>query len=302
RSLLLAAQGGEARHHRLGADPLSLRRIGRGRAQQARVRPVLREERHSVPRPGDHLPHRAPRAPRARGAMTMTLPEALPLEPTTVGRVAPRARARAVRPLRVVALGGGTGLPVVLRGLAPRVRPRDGRRGLELTAVVAMSDDGGSSGRLRRTRGVLPPGDVRNCLVALASSRGALAEVLQFRFGGRGSLAGHALGNLLLAALAEMHGDFLQAVRAASRLLEARGTVLPSTVDPVQLVAELEDGRRVLGERHLARAGTRVRRVSLHPLRPTPADGVLEAIAAADLVTLGPGSLYSSVLPNLLVD
>jgi len=191
---------------------------------------------------------------------------------------------------------------VVLRGLAPQVRPRNGHRGLDLTAVVAMSDDGGSSGRLRRTRGLLPPGDVRNCLVALANSRGALTEVLQFRFGGSGSLAGHALGNLLLAALAEMHGDFLQAVRSASRLLEARGTVLPSTVDPVQLVAELEDGRRVLGERHLARAGTRVRRVLLHPLRPAPAEGVLEAIAAADLVTLGPGSLYSSVLPNLLVD
>ena len=234
--------------------------------------------------------------------MTMPLPEVLPIERATFGQSAPRARAIPVGPLRVVSLGGGTGLPVVLRGLRPQVRPRNGRRGLDLTAVVAMSDDGGSSGRLRRTRGLLPPGDVRNCLVALAGSRGALADVLQFRFGGTGSLAGHALGNLLLAALAEMHGDFLQAVRSASRLLEVRGTVLPCTVDPVHLVAELEDGRRVLGERHLAQAGIRVRRVTLHPLRPEPAEGVLEAIAGADLVTLGPGSLYSSVLPNLLVD
>lgn len=232
----------------------------------------------------------------------MTLPEPVSLEIDRPVRLAPRPRARPTRPLRVVSLGGGTGLPVVLRGLARHVRPREGRPGVELTAVVAMSDDGGSSGRLRRTRGLLPPGDVRNCLVALSGSRGPLADVLQHRFGGQGALAGHALGNLVLAALAEMHGDFLEAVRAASRLLDARGTVLPCTLDAVQLVAELEDGRRVLGERHLARQEIRVRRVSLHPARPAPARGVLEAIASADLVTLGPGSLYSSVLPNLLVD
>ncbi len=232
----------------------------------------------------------------------MTLPEPVSVDVLPEVRVLPRPGPRPARPLRVAALGGGTGLPVVLRGLARRARPRNGRAGIEITAVVAMSDDGGSSGRLRRTRGLLPPGDVRNCLVALSGSPGALADVLQHRFGGRGSLAGHALGNLLLAALAEMHGDFLQAIRTASRLLDTRGTVLPSTVDPVQLAAELEDGRRVLGERHLAGAGTRVRRVFLHPVRPAPADGVLEAIASADLVTLGPGSLYSSVLPNLLVD
>jgi uncharacterized cofD-like protein len=232
----------------------------------------------------------------------MTLPGPAPVELLPVTRVAPRPRPGLARPLRVVALGGGTGLPVVLRGLARHARPCLGRRAVELTAVVAMSDDGGSSGRLRRTRGLLPPGDVRNCLVALSGSRGPLADVLQHRFGGRGSLAGHALGNLLLAALTEMHGDFLEAIRSASRLLDTRGTVLPSTVAPVRLVAELEDGRRLVGERHLARVGARVRRVSLHPTRPAPAEGVLEAIASADLVTFGPGSLYSSVLPNLLVD
>jgi len=232
----------------------------------------------------------------------MTLPEPVSIDLEEIPRIAPRRRLSPARPLRVVALGGGTGMPVVLRGLARRVHRRNKRGGVDLTAVVTMSDDGGSSGRLRRSRGLLPPGDVRNCLVALSASRGALADVLQHRFGGRGSLAGHPLGNLLLAALAEMHGDFLQAIRSASRLLEARGTVLPCTVDPVQLVAELEDGRRVVGERHLARAASRVRRVFLHPARPAPAEGVLEAIASADLVTLGPGSLYSSVLPNLLVD
>jgi uncharacterized cofD-like protein len=232
----------------------------------------------------------------------MTLPEPVVSELTRITPLPPRPRIHPARPLRVVALGGGTGLPVVLRGLAPHVRARKGRRAVDLTAVVAMSDDGGSSGRLRRTRGLLPPGDVRNCLVALAGSGGPLADVLQHRFGGTGSLAGHALGNLVLAALTEMHGDFLQAIRSASRLLDTRGTVLPSTVDAVQLVAELEDGRRVVGERHLTGTGRRVRRVFLHPVRPAPAEGVLEAIASADLITLGPGSLYSSVLPNLLVD
>jgi len=232
----------------------------------------------------------------------MTLPEPVSADLASVTHLTPRPRLHAQRPLRVVALGGGTGLPVVLRALARDARPRRGRRRVDLTAVVAMSDDGGSSGRLRRTRGLLPPGDVRNCLVALAGSGGPLAEVLQHRFGGRGSLAGHPLGNLVLAALTEMHGDFLQAIRSASRLLDTRGTVLPSTVDAVQLVAELDDGRRIVGERHLVRAGTRVRRVFLHPPRPAPTEGVLEAIASADLVTLGPGSLYSSVLPNLLVE
>ncbi|HSP19863.1 MAG TPA: gluconeogenesis factor YvcK family protein, partial [Myxococcaceae bacterium] len=154
-------------------------------------------------------------------------------------RIAPRPRSRAARRLEVVALGGGTGLPIVLRGLARHVRPRKGRARVDLTAVVAMSDDGGSSGRLRRSRGLLPPGDIRNCLVALSAARGPLAEVLQHRFAGHGSLGGHALGNLLLAALTEMHGDFLEAIRAVSRLLDARGTVLPSTLEAVELVAEL---------------------------------------------------------------
>lgn len=174
----------------------------------------------------------------------------------------------------------------------------------ELTAVVAMSDDGGSSGRLRRTRGLPPPGDIRNCLVALASPEVAMREIFQYRFGGGGrarGIEGHAVGNLVIAALAELKGDFLEAVRQSAALLDARGVVLPSTLEPVQLVAQLSDARRVVGERKLARSGGRVMRVSLRPSRPLPTPGLLEAIARADLIALGPGSLYSSVMPNLLV-
>jgi uncharacterized cofD-like protein len=165
-----------------------------------------------------------------------------------------------------------------------------------------MSDDGGSSGRLRRTRGTLPPGDIRNCLVALAGGESALREIFKYRFGGAKGLAGHAVGNLLITALAELKGDFLEAVKVASMLLNARGKVLPSTVAPVQLMAKLEDGTTILGERNIARAPGRVKRVSLNPRLPPPSEGLLEAIAEADLITIGPGSLYSSVLPNLLVD
>lgn len=206
------------------------------------------------------------------------------------------------RPTRIVALGGGTGLPTVLRGLARRAEPKLGNPGVNITAVVAMADDGGSSGRLRRTRGMLPPGDVRNCLVALAGGKSALSELFQFRFSGKKGLAGHAVGNLLIAALAELKGDFLEAVRVSGRLLGAKGQVLPSTLAPVQLVAHLDDNSKLVGERFLSRAKGRVKRVSLYPALPPPVEGLIEAIHEADLITLGPGSLYSSVLPNLLVD
>ncbi|XXF80868.1 YvcK family protein [Myxococcaceae bacterium GXIMD 01537] len=206
------------------------------------------------------------------------------------------------RPTRIVAMGGGTGLPMVLRGLARRSLPRAGDAGVDITAVVTMSDDGGSSGRLRRARGVLPPGDVRNCLVALAGGKTALAEVFQYRFVGRKGLAGHAVGNLLIAALAELKGDFLEAVRVSGEMLGARGRVLPCTLAPVQLVARMDDATEVVGERNILRAGGRVSRVSLSPRSPPPAEGLLEALYTADLIAIGPGSLYSSLLPNLLVD
>lgn len=206
------------------------------------------------------------------------------------------------RPTRIVCLGGGTGLPAVLRGLALYADPRNGPPGVELSAVVAMSDDGGSSGRLRRGRGALPPGDIRNCLVALASEKGPLTEALQHRFDGKTGLGGHALGNLLITALTELKGDFLEAVRLTGKILDVRGTVLPSTLVPVELVAEMVDARRLVGESNICRSHGRVKRVQLHPRRPPATDGVLEAIEEADLITLGPGSLYSSILPNLLVD
>jgi uncharacterized cofD-like protein len=209
---------------------------------------------------------------------------------------------RVDRPTRIVAMGGGTGLPVVLRGLARRAMPKADDPGVDITAVVTMSDDGGSSGRLRRSHGVLPPGDIRNCLVALAGGKSALAEVFQFRFGGAKGLAGHAVGNLLIAALAELKGDFLEAVRVSGEMLGTRGRVLPCTLAPVQLVAKMDDSTEVVGERNIVRAHGRVRRVSLNPRSPPPSEGLLESIHGADLIVIGPGSLYSSVIPNLLVD
>ncbi|MGQ0504182.1 MAG: gluconeogenesis factor YvcK family protein [Myxococcaceae bacterium] len=206
------------------------------------------------------------------------------------------------RRTRIVCMGGGTGLPTLLKGLVSRADPTLEEPGLDLTAVVAMSDDGGSSGRLRRTRGVLPPGDVRNCLVALTGGKGGMSELFQHRFSGKKGIAGHAVGNLVLAALAELKGDFLQAVDAASTLLQTKGRVLPSTTEPVTLVASMADGQEVQGERNIGRSKQRIRRVSLQPRLPAATPGLLQAIADADLITIGPGSLYTSVLPNLLVD
>ncbi len=204
-------------------------------------------------------------------------------------------------PIQVVCIGGGTGLPLVLKGLARRVGRQHDQPRLQITAIVAMSDDGGSSGRLRRSRGSLPPGDVRNCLVALASRRSELSQLFQYRFDGASGLAGHAVGNLLIAALAELKGDFLEAVKVTANLLNARGRVLPCTTAPVELSAQLADNTEVLGERNIRRNRAKIVRVHLNPRHPPAADGILDAIAEADLISIGPGSLYSSILPNLLV-
>ncbi len=202
-------------------------------------------------------------------------------------------------PLRVVVVGGGNGIPTVLRGLAVLVR--DGRP-LEITAVVATADDGGSSGRIRSQRGGLPPGDLRNCLLALADDAdSALSRLFAHRYAGAGDLAGHSLGNLLLMALAEQEGCYLKAVEAAGRLLGARGRVLPASAGALRLEGETISGERISGESRIGAAPAAIRRVWLEPAAAEPGEGVLEALGAADLIVIGPGSLFTSILPVLLV-
>ena len=202
-------------------------------------------------------------------------------------------------PLRVVVVGGGNGIPNVLRGLASLVR--DGRP-LEITAIVATADDGGSSGRIRSQRGGLPPGDLRNCLLALADDAdSALSRLFAHRYAGSGDLAGHSLGNLLLMALAEQEGCYLRAVETAGRLLGTLGRVLPASAGPLRLEGETISGERISGESRIGAAPAAIRHVWLEPAAAEPGDGVLQALSAADLVVLGPGSLFTSILPVLLV-
>jgi uncharacterized cofD-like protein len=206
----------------------------------------------------------------------------------------------------VVALGGGTGLPVLLRGLrevllAPgdgRVRAGDRER---ITAIVTTADDGGSTGRLRRAYRIPAPGDLRNCLVALAGGNPALEALFDFRFRGDADVGGHSLGNLILTALHLQGDDFLGAVERAGDLLRIRGRVLPCTLDQVALVAEYGDGIRVEGESRLALHRRPIRRVRLRPREVRALPQAVQAIEAADLIVLGPGSLYTSLLPVLLV-
>lgn len=217
-----------------------------------------------------------------------------------------RAVGRASTGLRVAALGGGTGLPNVLRGLCALIysgagRGFDGRSSDQLVAIVTTTDDGGSSGRLRREFGIIPPGDIRNCLAALAEDQSLLTALFQFRFATGEGLKGHAVGNLLLTALTEVTGDFTRAVEIAGRVVGARGRVVPATADRVTLSAELLDGRTVLGETAMIAAGGGIRRLSLVPAAPRCVDTAIEAVRRADIVVAGPGSLYTSILPPLLV-
>ncbi|MGB9804563.1 gluconeogenesis factor YvcK family protein [Desulfofundulus sp.] len=193
---------------------------------------------------------------------------------------------------RVVVIGGGTGLSVLLRGLKHYTS--------NITAIVTVADDGGSSGRLRGELGMLPPGDIRNCLVALADKESLMEDLLQYRFQS-GDLAGHSLGNLLLAALNHVAGGFHEAVQALSKVLAIRGQVLPVTLQNVVLGAELSDGTLVYGESSIPRCRKPIKRVFLVPADCYPLPEALKAIATADAVVLGPGSLYTSILPNLLV-
>jgi len=211
--------------------------------------------------------------------------------PETAGEI--RAAGRLARGPRVVAVGGGNGLAALLRGLKAHTS--------NLTAVVTMADDGGSSGLLRRDMGMPPPGDLRNCLVALADDESIMSQLFQYRFPNDGGLQGHSFGNLFMAALAEVTGDFERAVQESTHVLKVHGRVLPSTLDDVVLHAQLEGGGQVSGESTITAAERLPRRVWLTPAAPRALPQAIAALRRADLVILGPGSLYTSVIPNLLI-
>jgi uncharacterized cofD-like protein len=204
---------------------------------------------------------------------------------------------------RVVAIGGGTGLSALLHGLKERTS--------NITAIVTVADDGGSSGRLRNQYGVLPPGDIRNCLVALADSETLMQELFQFRFKegvsesdkeSANDLAGHSFGNLFILAMTKITGDFEKAVRESSRILNIRGRVVPSTLSAVTLVAHHADGRVTDGETNISACKSPIEKIFLKPEAVQAADDAIQAIRTADVIVLGPGSLYTSVLPNLLIE
>ncbi|HWF11077.1 MAG TPA: uridine diphosphate-N-acetylglucosamine-binding protein YvcK [Bryobacteraceae bacterium] len=202
-------------------------------------------------------------------------------------------------PLRVVSIGGGHGLSALLEGLKQYTRTPD--HPVDITAVVTVTDDGGSSGRLRREFDVLPPGDIRNCMVALSEDGALLSRLFQYRFKAGHGLKGHSFGNLFLTALTEITGDFSDAVRSSAEVLNIAGRIFPSTAANVALEAVLEDGKVLRGESRISRSRRRIREIRLVPAGVRPLPETLEAIARADLITLGPGSLFTSVVPNLLV-
>ncbi|KIL38835.1 hypothetical protein SD70_23940 [Gordoniibacillus kamchatkensis] len=194
---------------------------------------------------------------------------------------------------RIVVIGGGTGLSVMLRGL--KEKP------IDITAIVTVADDGGSSGILRSELQMPPPGDIRSVLTALADVEPLLTRVLQYRFSTGTGLAGHSLGNLILAAMHDITGDFVTAVREMSRVFAVRGRVLPASSHGIVLRAEMSDGTMVVGESKIPKAGGKIKRVFIEPHDIKPLDEAIEAIREADAILVGPGSLYTSILPNLLV-
>jgi uncharacterized cofD-like protein len=221
--------------------------------------------------------------------LTLILPPRDPDYPTNAFK-----RLRLKRGPRLVAIGGGTGLPMLLAGLKEYTA--------NLSAIVTMADDGGSSGRLRREYQALPPGDLRNCLIAMAETGPLMSRLFQHRFRGKGAgIEGHSFGNLFITALAEVTGDFVSGIKAASQVLAVSGQVLPVTLDPVVLEAELEDGTLVQGESRIGQSHRPIKRLRLLPENARPAPDTREAIAQADAIILGPGSLYTSILPNLMV-
>ena len=221
----------------------------------------------------------------------------------------PSPSGTASKGLRVVAIGGGTGLSTLLKGLkgyvgssADRPSAKTGKPEIsDLSAVVTVSDDGGSSGRLRKELNMLPPGDIRNCIVALSEDEALLSKLFQHRFVKGSGLEGHSFGNLFLAALTSITKDFSEAVRLSSEILVTRGHIYPATTANVELEALMEDGTRVRGETKITASKGRIKELFLIPQNVEPLPQTLEAIARADLITVGPGSLFTSLIPNLLV-
>jgi len=205
--------------------------------------------------------------------------------------------------LNFVAIGGGNGLSMLLSGLkrfvdAGEVEPVWVKN---LSAIVAVTDDGGSSGRIREELQMLPPGDIRNCMVALSEDSHLLSQLFKYRFRGDGSLGGHSFGNLFLAALTEITGDFAEAVKLSSEILASKGHIYPATVADVRLAAELDDGSIVRGETKISQVGSRIKRLFLDPENCLPMSEALSAIGNANVITVGPGSLFTSLLPPILV-
>jgi uncharacterized cofD-like protein len=194
---------------------------------------------------------------------------------------------------KIVSIGGGTGLSTLLRGL--KKCPAD------LAAIVTVTDDGGSSGRLRDELGVLPPGDIRNCMISLSEDENLMARLFRYRFNSDGSLHDHSFGNLFLTAMAGVTGDFAEAVRLTSEVLAIKGVIYPATNSSVTLVAQFEDETWIQGETRIAASGKRIRQIYLHPTEAAPVTDALRTILDADIITLGPGSLYTSLIPNMLV-